>query len=126
MPYGNVLLVDDTDANLYVAKRLLKLYKLQIDTAMSGRVALSKIKSGKAYDIVFMDHAMPDMDGIQAVRQLRDEGYKGKIVALTANAIVGQAEIFLQNGFDDFISKPIDIHRLDGVLNKYIRDKKRA
>jgi CheY-like chemotaxis protein len=60
---------------------------------------------------------------MEATKQLRDSGYDRTIVALTANAIVGQADIFLQNGFDDFISKPIDIHQLDAVLNKYIHDK---
>jgi CheY-like chemotaxis protein/two-component sensor histidine kinase len=123
MPYGSVLLVDDMEPNLYVAKRLLKLYKLRIDTAMSGRVAIGKVKSGKKYDIIFMDHMMPDMDGIEAAQQLRELGYTQPIVALTANAIVGQAEIYLSNGFDDFISKPIEIHQLDVLLNKYIRNK---
>jgi signal transduction histidine kinase/CheY-like chemotaxis protein/PAS domain-containing protein len=123
MPYGKVLIVDDVESNLYVAKRLLAPYDLSLEAVMSGFEAIDKIKSGKVYDIVFMDHMMPKMDGIEAVKIIRGLGYSSTIVALTANAIVGQAEMFLKNGFDDFISKPIDIIQLDNVLNKFIRDK---
>jgi response regulator RpfG family c-di-GMP phosphodiesterase len=70
-----------------------------------------------------MDHMMPKMDGIEATKIIRDTGYDKPIVALTANAVSGQADIFLGNGFDDFISKPIDIRQLNNVLNKMIRDK---
>jgi signal transduction histidine kinase len=124
MPYGSVLVVDDMESNLYVATRLMKLYKLKLETAMSGREAVNKIKVGKTYDIIFMDHMMPDMDGIETTKKLRGLGYEGIIVALTANAIVGQAEMLMECGFDEFMSKPIDIHQLDIVLNRYIRDKR--
>ncbi|MCL2185148.1 MAG: transporter substrate-binding domain-containing protein [Treponema sp.] len=123
MPYGSVLIVDDVETNLYVAVGLMKLYKLQIDTAMSGKAAIEKIKDGQKYDIIFMDHMMPEMDGIVATKHIRDLGYKEPIIALTANAVAGQADMFLQNGFDEFISKPIDIRQLNSVLNKLIRDK---
>ncbi|MCL2638092.1 MAG: response regulator [Oscillospiraceae bacterium] len=123
MPYGSVLIVDDTETNLFVAAGLMKLYKLRIETALSGQEVIDKIKNGSAYDIIFMDHMMPEMDGIQATVKLRELGYHAPIVALTANAVAGQSEIFLANGFDDFVSKPIDIHRLDLILNKHIRDK---
>jgi len=123
MPYGKVLIVDDVETNLYVAVGLMKLYKLQIDTAMSGQEAIDKIKSGKEYDIIFMDHMMPEMDGIEALHIIRSLGYKPPIVALTANAVAGQADVFLEKGFDEFISKPIDIRQLDSILNKRIRDK---
>ena len=123
MPYGRVLIVDDTETNLYVAVRLLKPYKLWIDTATNGREAIEKVKNGKEYDVIFMDHMMPEMDGIEATKHLRDIGYDKTIVALTANAVAGQADVFMQNGFDAFISKPIDIRQLDMVLNKFIRDK---
>jgi CheY-like chemotaxis protein len=69
---------------------------------------------------------MPDMDGIEAVKIIREMGYEKPIVALTANAIVGQAEEFLTNGFDDFIAKPIDTRQLNSVLNEYIRDNKKG
>ena len=126
MPYGSVLIVDDVETNLYVAVGLMKLYKLHIDTAMSGQEAIDKIKSGNEYDIIFMDHMMPEMDGIEATKRMRDMGYNAPVVALTANALVGQAEIFLRNGFDDFISKPIDIRQLNSVLNKLVRGKQPA
>ena len=126
MPYGSVLIVDDVEMNLYVAEGLMKPYKLQTDTAMSGWEAIEKIQSGKVYDIVFMDHMMPEMDGMETTKYLRDMGYNAPIVALTANAVTGQADVFLQNGFDDFIPKPIDIRQLNSVLNKLIRDKQSA
>jgi CheY-like chemotaxis protein/HPt (histidine-containing phosphotransfer) domain-containing protein len=123
MPYGRVLIVDDVETNLYVAKGLMTPYGLNIDTAGSGLEAVEKIRNGAVYDIVFMDHFMPKMDGIEAVKIIRKLGYTHPIVALTANAISGQVKIFMENGFDDFISKPIDIRQLNTVLNKLIREK---
>ena len=123
MPYGSVLVVDDVETNIYVAKGLLAPYSLKVDSADSGFSAINKIKNGNVYDIVFMDHMMPVMDGIEATKAIRDLGYKGSVIALTANALAGQAELFLDNGFDDFISKPIDLRQLNSVLNKFIRDK---
>jgi len=127
MPYGRILIVDDVATNIYVAVGLMRLYNLQIETAESGFEAIKKIQNGKVYDIIFMDHMMPKMDGMETVKILRMEfGYKNPIVALTANAVVGQSERFLQNGFDAFISKPIDVRQLDHILNKYVRDKQSA
>ena len=123
MPYGSVLVVDDVETNLYVAKGLLSPYGLSIETASSGKEAIKKIKNGACYDIIFMDHFMPEMDGIETVKIIRELEYKNPIVALTANALTGQAEIFLANGFNGFISKPVDIRQLDFWLNKLIRDK---
>jgi len=123
MPYGKILIVDDTETNLFVAVRLMKLYRLQIETAINGREAVDKIKEGNKYDIIFMDHMMPEMDGMEATKLLRSMEYTGPIVALTANAVSGQADVFLNNGFDAFISKPLDIQQLDAVLNKLIRDR---
>ncbi|MDR0313288.1 MAG: response regulator, partial [Treponema sp.] len=123
MPYGSILIVDDVEANLYVAKGLTKPYKLSVETASSGFEAVNKIKQGKAYDIIFMDHMMPKMDGIEATKIIRGMSYTQPIVALTANALVGQAQMFLENGFDDYLSKPIDTRNLDVLLNKLIRDK---
>ena len=123
MPYGSVLVVDDVETNIFVAKGLITPYNIKIDSANSGLETIAKIKSGKVYDIIFMDHMMPQMDGIECTKLLREKGYTGSIVALTANAVVGQAKMFMENGFDDFISKPIDIHQLNMVLNRLIRDK---
>ncbi|MCL2007542.1 MAG: ATP-binding protein [Treponema sp.] len=126
MPYGSVLIVDDVESNLFVAKGLLMPWELSIDTVRSGFEAIDKIKTGKVYDIIFMDHMMPKMDGVEAVKKIRNMGYTHPIVTLTANAVKEQQEMFLANGFDDFISKPIDIRRLNTVLKKYVRDKQPA
>jgi CheY-like chemotaxis protein/HPt (histidine-containing phosphotransfer) domain-containing protein len=123
MPYGSVLIVDDVETNLYVARGLFAPYGLKIETASSGFEAIDKVKKGSVYDAIFMDHMMPKMDGIEATQKLRSMGYAKPIVALTANALVGQDKIFLQSGFDDFISKPIDIRQLNSALNKWVRDR---
>ena len=123
MPYGSVLIVDDVETNIYVARGLLAPYGLTLDSAESGFAAIDKIKHGKKYDIVFMDHMMPGMDGIEATKALRGLGYARPVVALTANAAVGQAAMFRANGFDDFISKPIDIRQMNALLNKFVRDR---
>jgi signal transduction histidine kinase/DNA-binding response OmpR family regulator len=123
MPYGSILIVDDVETNLYVAKGLMVPYGLKIDLANNGFDAVHKIKEGNVYDIVFMDHMMPKMDGIETTKLIREMGYTKPIVALTANALAGQAEVFLQNGFDDYISKPIDIRQLNVVLIRLIRER---
>jgi signal transduction histidine kinase/CheY-like chemotaxis protein len=119
-----VLVVDDVDINLEVAKGLLEPYGLRVDTALSGKEAIEKIRNGEPrYDMVLMDHMMPEMDGIEAVRIIRtgiDSDYARNIliIALTANALAGNAEMFLEKGFNGFISKPIEIKVLDGLLKK--------
>ena len=123
MPYGRILIVDDVETNLYVARGLMAPYGLKIDLATSGFEALNKVKEGIIYDVIFMDHMMPKMDGIETTRKIRELGYTSPVVALTANAITGQSDMFLKNGFDNFISKPIDIRHLNVLLNKLIRDK---
>jgi len=123
MPYGRVLVVDDVDVNIYVAKGLLSLYHLQIDTCTSGQSAIQKIERGEIYDIIFMDQMMSYLNGTETTSIIRRLDYKHPIVALTANALVGQAEEFLCNGFDGFLSKPIQSTHLNAVLNKFIRDK---
>jgi PAS domain S-box-containing protein len=134
MPYGRVLVVDDVETNLAVAKGLMLPYGLAIDCASGGREAVEKIRAmgnnptAKKYDVVFMDHMMPDMDGIEAVRIIRDEigseyARNVPIVALTANALKGNEEMFLSRGFNAYITKPIDSFQLDAVLNTWIRNK---
>jgi len=127
MPYGRVLVVDDMPVNLQVARGLLETYGLQIDSATSGQESINLIQAVD-YDLVFMDHMMPEMDGVEAVRIIREwEREKGinsvPIVALTANALAGNMELFLSKGFNGFIPKPIDIARLNDVLNVWVRDK---
>jgi len=126
MPYGRVMVVDDMETNLYVAVGLLKPYGLRIDTVQSGDDVLRIINKGNSFDVIFMDHMMPGMDGVETTAQLRALGYDKPIVALTANALTGQAEEFLRNGFDDYISKPVDVRQLDSTLRKFIRDKQPA
>ncbi|MCL2805802.1 MAG: ATP-binding protein [Treponema sp.] len=123
MPYGSVLVVDDVESNIYVTKGMLHPYGLKIDTVSSGFDAIERIKEGNIYDVIFMDHMMPKMNGMEAVKIIRDMGYTHSIVALTANALVGRAEMFLKNGFDGFISKPINSRELNHILNEMVRNK---
>jgi PAS domain S-box-containing protein len=123
MPYGRVLIVDDVESNLFVAKGLMEQYLLNIETVTGGLQAVEKIKNGEVYDIIFMDHMMPDMDGVEATKAILEQGYTRPIVALTANAILGQAALFHENGFAGFISKPIDTKHLDEYLIRFVHDK---
>jgi signal transduction histidine kinase/CheY-like chemotaxis protein len=133
LPKGRrVLVVDDLDVNLLVAKGLLKHYGLRIDTAVSGAEAVDKVRAAESapesarYDIIFMDHMMPVMDGIEATRLIRanlesEYAKSVPIIALTANALAGSREMFLRNGFSSFISKPIDLMQLDEELARWIK-----
>jgi len=123
MPYGSVLVVDDVESNIYVSKGMLAPYGLKIESVDSGYAAIEKIKEGYNYDLIFMDHMMPKMDGIEAVKIIREMGYGGNIIALTANALIGRAEMFMSKGFNGFISKPIDSRELNLVLNDFIRNR---
>ena len=123
MPYGRVLVVDDIEANLYVAQGLLAFYGLQIETCTNGLDAVKKIKQGKVYDVIFMDHMMPGLNGVETLKIIRKMGYKEPIVALTANALIGKAEEFISSGFDGFIAKPIQTGHLNTILIKHIREK---
>jgi CheY-like chemotaxis protein/nitrogen-specific signal transduction histidine kinase len=123
MPYGKVLVVDDMEINLYVAKGLMAPYDLKVETVDNGAAVIQKIKNGETFDIIFMDHMMPKMDGMEATKIVRDMGYTNSIVAMTANVVAGQAELFLANGFDALLSKPIDLRQLDTLLRKLVYDK---
>jgi PAS domain S-box-containing protein len=131
MPYGKVLVVDDVITNLDVAKGLMTPYGLTIHCATSGRQAVDIVREGEnRYDVIFMDHMMPEMDGLETVRIIRGEidseyARTVPIIALTANALTGNAEMFMKNGFQAFLSKPIDIMKLDSLLNQFV-DKKKA
>ena len=127
IPYAKVLIVDDNISNLEVAKGLIKPYGMEVDVVLSGKQAIEKIrKAEKKYDAIFMDHMMPEMDGMEAVRIIRSEidseyAKSVPIIAFTANAMMGNDEMFLNAGFDDFLSKPIDIMRLDAIINRWCR-----
>jgi len=129
LSYARVLIVDDNPTNLDVAKGLMGLYGMTIDCLTGGQQAVDAIR-GKhiEYDAIFMDHMMPGIDGVEATRIIREEidtEYAANIpiIALTANAVVGNEEMFLSKGFQAFIAKPIDIARLDLVLRQWVRDK---
>lgn len=123
-PDARVLVIDDNMANLKVAEGLLGQYKVQVVTATGGEETLSILEHDKQYDILFVDHMMPGMDGVELVHRIReteDDFMKNvPVVALTANAIKGVQDMFLSNGFDDFLSKPIEIKRLGQVMRKWI------
>ena len=115
----DILIVDDNELNLKVAQRILSDYKFHITCAQSGEEAISKIKSCERYDLIFLDHMMPVMDGIQTLMKIKNlEGVKiPPVIALTANAMVGMKEYYLKEGFDGYISKPINREELQDLLN---------
>jgi len=125
---SRVLVVDDYQTNLDVATGMLLKYKMKVDCVTSGVEAIDLIKRGEpVFDAVFMDHMMPEMDGIEATQLIRglDTEYAKNvpIIALTANAIVGNDKMFLDKGFSAFLPKPINILQLDLIIKKWIRKK---
>ena len=120
------LIVDDDELNLKVTKRFLGAYNFDIELLSSPEECIYKFKNGEHYDIVFLDHVMPKINGIELMRTIK--GLKGyhiqPIIALTANSITGVREMYLREGFDDYISKPIDVNELDKVINKFFVIKK--
>ena len=123
-PDVNVLVVDDNAVNLKVAASMMKLFELKVSFAGSGMDCLKLLEQGNKYDIIFMDHMMPQMDGIETTHKIR-EREKGTfehnvIIALTANAIKGVEKMFIDEGLDDFIFKPMDLASLDAILRKWI------
>ncbi|MDR2404173.1 MAG: response regulator, partial [Spirochaetaceae bacterium] len=127
-PEARVLIVDDIVTNLKVAQGLLMPYQTQIDICETGIRAIALAKENH-YDIIFMDHMMPVMDGIEAVagiRVLEGEYYRTvPIIALTANAISGMREMFLASGFNDYLAKPIEMSRLNEIMERWIPQEKR-
>lgn len=117
------LIVDDEPMNLVVAQGMFRDYGMITETAASGQESIDKFRA-KNYDIIFMDHMMPEMDGVEAMKRLKqlglDKGVNITIVALTANAISGAREMFLREGFDGFIAKPIDIMEFERVMKKLL------
>ncbi len=125
-PNLQVLVVDDNIVNLKVATGLLEIHGVKAETASSGFDALEILKN-QNFDIIFMDHLMPEMDGIEAaheIRKLQNKNAKSRIIALTANAINGMKEKFLEEGFDDFLSKPIENNALNSLLARWVPEDK--
>ena len=120
---GRILVVDDNDLNCDVAKGILCCLGMQAEAVRSARECITLLEEGQRYDIIFMDHMMPEMDGVEALHEIRSKGGEiaaTPIVLLTANAVSGVKEQMIEEGFDDFLSKPIDISELRGVLIRYL------
>ncbi|MCL2044472.1 MAG: ATP-binding protein [Treponema sp.] len=138
VPRCQFLVVDDTAINIKVAEGLLAPYQARVDTCLNGKEAIEMVKRrimhGENYDIIFMDHMMPGMDGIETTLAIRNWEQKQTplvpdprspitIIALTANAVLGMREMFLEKGFNDFLAKPIDVSKLDEILDRWIPEK---
>jgi signal transduction histidine kinase/CheY-like chemotaxis protein len=124
-PSARILIVDDIVTNLNVAEGLLKPYQMKIDCCTGGKEAV-ELACQNHYDLILMDHMMPGMDGIEAAARIREQAaVKVPIIALTANAVQGMREMFLEKGFDDFISKPIEVAKLDEMMDKWIPAEKK-
>lgn len=117
-----VMLVDDNELNLKVVKKILSNYKLNVVTFNNGMDCINNIKGGAEYDLIFLDHLMPKVDGIEVLHVLKalDDYTIPPVVALTANAITGMKEMYLDEGFDEYLSKPINLSELDRIINKYL------
>ena len=117
-----ILGVDDSKVNLLVLKSLLKRTGITVETADSGQNCL-EMCANKKYDLIFMDHRMPEMDGIETLHKLREQAGPNQdttVIALTANVVSGAMELYMQEGFADFISKPIVANSLEKALVKYL------
>jgi CheY-like chemotaxis protein len=130
LSYAAVLVVDDMQTNLDVAYGLLGKYKMRVDCVLSGQEAVNLVKKGEpSYDAIFMDHMMPGMDGVETTGKIRAIGTKYArmipVIALTANAIAGNEQMFIDNGFQAFLAKPINIMNLDSIVQRWVRDKSR-
>ncbi|WP_051204901.1 response regulator [Butyrivibrio sp. VCD2006] len=124
--HADILVVDDNDMNLAVIEGLLKRNRISPDFATSGAQCIEEVRK-KHYDIVLLDHMMPEMDGIETLEQLRKNNILRKdttVIALTANAVVGAREEYLAAGFNDYLSKPVDPNALEKMLGKYLPDYK--
>jgi len=122
-PGANVLVVDDNTVNLNVAVGILRLFRIDAHTAASGREAIELVEKND-FDLVFMDHRMPGMTGIEATREIRKLGHTMPIVALTASAVIGAKEMMIDAGMDDYLPKPIVRAELNHILKKWIPKEK--
>ena len=122
-PKARILVVDDTEVNLKVFVSLLSRTKMQIDTADSGDTCIALFKRN-FYDVIFLDHMMPDKDGIETIKEMKEctdtPNKKTPVICLTANAVSGMREMYINAGFDDYLTKPIDTDRLESMLLTYL------
>jgi PAS domain S-box-containing protein len=129
LSYAKVLVVDDFPMNLDVAGGMLRKYKMQVDCVLSGQEAVDRITAGEpVYNAIFMDHMMPKMDGVEATAQIRALGTKYAenipIIALTANAVAGNEQMFLENGFNAYLPKPFSAMNLDSVVQRWVKQER--
>ena len=116
-----VLLVDDNKINLKVAERLLKTYGIDVECVDSGFACIDKIKAHEKYDLIMLDDMMPRMSGVETLKKLKEiPGFDMKVIALTANALTGMKEKYLNDGFDDYLAKPINKDELNKIVNRYL------
>ncbi len=116
-----VLVVDDNRVNIKLAVRLLEQFNLNIDTANNGKECIDLVKNNE-YDMIFLDHMMPELDGIATLHILRDNGCKTRIIALTANSYTGSKDKYVSEGFDDYLGKPFKYKDLNKILEKYMKE----
>ena len=117
-----ILIVDDNSLNLKVAARLLATYKMQVDTCLSGEECISKIEAQEKYDLIFLDDMMPKLSGVETLKKLKErKDFCIPTIALTANAITGMREKYLSDGFDDYLSKPIEKEELNRIIQKFLQ-----
>ena len=122
-PKARILVVDDTEVNLKVFVSLLSKTRMQIETADSGDACIALFKRN-FYDVIFLDHMMPDKDGIETIKEMKEckdtPNEKTPVICLTANAVSGMREMYINAGFDDYLTKPIDTGRLESMLLRYL------
>ena len=116
-----MMIVDDNNLNIKVINRLLEPYKINIVNCSSGKECIDRIKQGEKYDIIMLDHMMPELDGVATMKILRKikDIKLPPIISMTANAVTGTQNKYLKAGFDDYIAKPIDIKSLNKLMTKY-------
>lgn len=120
----SILVIDDNKLNLKVATRFLEPYGVDIECVDSGQKGIDLIEQGKKFDLILLDQMMPGMNGVETLNKLKsDSNFNTPVVVITADAIVGVKEKYLNEGFDDYLSKPIDVKELKELLKKYLRDK---
>lgn len=126
-PEAKILVVDDTAMNLLVIEQLLKKTRVQVATCLSGKACLEMVRH-EHYDVILLDHMMPEIDGIETLKMLKEmednQCQDTPVIALTANAIVGVREMYMEKGFNDYLSKPVEGHELEMMLRQYIPEEK--
>lgn len=126
-PDAHILVVDDNEMNLFVVEKLLKTTEVKVSCCDSGERCLELIRQ-RHYDVILLDHMMPELDGVETLKRMKEMKHHlckdTPVIALTANAIVGVREMYLADGFDDYLSKPVDANELEAILRKHLPEDK--